>query len=1169
MRARDPTGARRSQHEGDLAWNRLVLFYVYIGEYLVEWDTCEPDAAGLHGWKPFCAVAADLRIFSTFVVIDGSSSYASIALAGTRQLPIGVINLARMLRDISRTATACELWCYADVHLCCLHDQSLVSAIAYCHHCRSELTMDLIRFKLSMESLQVIQTSESSVSIEVPRNWRLWSGWCPRRWDGGPWKEWWNSMDGEDFDEATAFPTFKPDETIFHVGLPDYTRNQRGWYHVKPWPLRPPPTMADEYDRSATGGDVPGGYSDDRDILMSKREIGSISLVCRRWAYTVQRHIFNTITLRSGEDPDTLLSFLRHPHSSITRYIHMIILSQSLTQYPYLPWVHRPSVFNQVVGALKTETSTKLQLTLCGPLPAGKFTRGVCEMLPRSVPWSFRGVGSLDLKDLHFRKLGDLMRIPRELPSIWRLQCSNVTWEDTSSEELPPTSQYLSRRTNEPVAYYLRRCTDDRAAVWFAALLALRWRDHLQQSDAHQICRIASAFQQNGDEFVSQGYRFEDYLSFHASACMVAVYFTDRVGRQARRVRAIRLHVTNCSEERLKCSDWAMIDRLAAVLPSLGAFLVCSSSPDALLLFHNRIAIPKMPNFHSSSKSKYILQSRTKLHSIYTPVACSGDKVRTIDAVSDIVRCNSAWVVVLRISARMALMAVVLSHSFLALLPLSSQNGLGRVQTVIGSTSRDSNVGIRGMTIVGEWEEWGDPTIDKNFDEATAFPALKPDETVFHIGLPDYTRNQRGWYHIKPWPLHSPLTVGDRHERDATGGDVPVELFDIVLSFMRCNEETMYSGNIYMSKRELGLISLVCRRWARIVQRHIFYRITLRGVEDAHTLLSFLRNAHSSIARYIELVILSQSLTQYPYMPWVHKTFLFTEIMGVLKSLGRLRIALRGPLPTGKFTKGVCEMLPRSIPWFFIEVRHLDLKDLHFKKLGDLMRIPRELPSLQRLQCSNVTWEGTSSEELLPTSQYLSRQADEGVEYCLRECTDNKAAAWFAALLAPRRRDRLEESDAHKICHIASAFKQNVDEFVSQGDRYEDHLSFRAPSCVVRVYFTDRVAREARRVRAIKLDETYCSEERLKCSDWAMIDRLAMALPSLETLLVWFPLRDDLLLFHNKVVIQKMPNFSVSSKLKYALGSRKEKDYMYTPVACCRDKVHNIGPPVYSIRELL
>ncbi|KAJ3536903.1 hypothetical protein NM688_g6774 [Phlebia brevispora] len=1007
-----------------------------------------------------------------------------------------------------------------------------------------------------------------------------------------------------------------------------------------------------------TGADVPVelfdillkyiGHEGDPDaksgISMDKRELGLISLACRRWADSLRPHIFQMITLRSIKDAHTLLSFIRHSHSFIARYIEEVVLSQSLTPYPYSPWIHRTPVFAEIMGSLGFHG--RLNVALCGPLPAGKFTKGVCEMLPTSVPSAFKGVECLELKDLHFKKLGDLVRIPRELPSLQGLKCSNVTWEETSSEELPPTIQYLSGK--------------DRGGM-----VRTPWM-HRRQGSGMNI---------DGNEWKGLGaYRQEDCLGSPASlACpwQVKVHFTDRVARQPRRVHAIELYFSSVEEKDLERPDWSAIDRLTVALPSLGTLLVCSQSPAHLLLFHKEVVMQKMPNLHGSHKLKYALRSRNweGQHNIYTPVACSGDKVRTIGPPVDSIRelhvylthktpkrpkrrtgsilcsvdhinasavqafcpaeeaphpvqisdLNSVsrirpdlkeWPFPATLCAHLSSMlrtvhvsygtgpsAVTASgpryrRGFRKLHYDSDYDNLQVIQTLESSVSievpRNWRLWHKWRPCVwdnnwDEWVEWQDPMDNRSFDEATAFPALKPNATIFHVGLPDYTRNQRGWYHVKPWPPRSPPTVANGHNWGATGADVPVELFDPFLECIWLEGDPDAKLGIPMNKRELGLISLVCRRWADNLRPHIFSRITLRSIKDAHTLLSFIHHPHSSIASYIHMVVLSQSLTPYPYLPWVHRTPVFNQVMGALKTESHwLAIALCGPAPAGKFTKGISEMLPRSIPWAFAGVAMLELKDLHFKKLGDLMQIPRELPSLWRFMCRNVTWGNTLSEELSPTSQYFSRWTNVEIHYTLRGCTDYRAAIWFAALLAPRLRDRLEENDAHQICRIASALWQNLDGSEQAKDfkayRCDDHLGFRAPTGLVYVYFTDRVARQARRVRAIELYLTSIKEKDLERSDWSAIDRLTLALPSLRTVLVWDHFSDYLLHiptslpeFHNKIVIQKMPNIHGSHKLKYALQSRdrEARRDVYTSVACSGNKVRVIGPGVYSRQELL
>ncbi|KAJ3559789.1 hypothetical protein NM688_g127 [Phlebia brevispora] len=1094
--------------------------------------------------------------------------------------------------------------------------------------------------------LQVIQASGSSVNIEVPRSWRLWSGWGPREWDDlrQEWKEWEDALNDEDFSGAAIFPALKPNENVFHVTLPSYTRKQRGWYRVKPWPPRPPRTVTDGREQGAMGGDVPVELFDivlnhiahgegmaDYAIFMSKQELGLISLVCRRWARTLQPHIFRKVTLRSGEDFRTFLSFLRDPHSSIVRYVNTITLSQSVAQYPYMPWIHSVvSVTDQAVRALKKAGNSlhamSLQVALDGPLPTGKFTKGICEMLPRSVPWSFAAVTMLVLRDLHFKKLGDLVQIPRELPSLRRLDCSNVTWDDPSPQELPPTSQYLSRSAGQQdqMWYTLRGCTDDGAAAWFAALLAPRWRDRLEQSDAHQICRIASAFRQDVDKNKleeSSGFRYDTWLQFLTPAGWVDVYFTDRVARQERRVRAIVLNVTGYSDEVFKCADWDAIDRLTMALPALEALLVYAYSHDDLLHFHQTAVVQKMPNFRGSSKLKYALRSfaggapktwkeiniESKARNVVQQFILAGALGRDRGA-GIMLFVTSILPYIYGTRGSLALVLPSSTPSTLVHIPqsLSYPRCRSAVHMAAYSPSYDRLEVARTSETAVEievprswrlwsgwnprrwdshsqtWHEWSDPMDQKGFDEATAFPAVKPDQTIFHIGLPPYTRNPRG--------------------RAATGADVPAELFDNILQYMSLPDLSA-RDRIDVNKRELGQLSLVCRRWADTLRWSIFWKIQLRSGEDTATFLSFLLHPCSRIRDYIIYdLTLSQPLTQYPYAPWTHTVFAYDLSRSMQSGYANMRIVLTGPLPPGKFTKGICEMLPRSVPWSFkfAKITGLELRDLHFRKVEDLLRIPRELPSLQEMECVNVTWDRSPSDKALPasparaskfskwsrtTSTMHGRADDAG--YALHECTDNAAAALLAALGAQKRRDRLEQNDGRVIYGIASALVRNIDntrfpEYSARSIRSSDHLDFSADSHdaggqmtpVMYAYFTPQVAGQTRRVRAVRLDIESSSTPSFDNSDWKSVDTLLTTLPSLETLIISSDSRANMLRFHKEVLAEKMPVFHNSMRLKYALqgyGQPKNGILMqaYTLVSCTEDKVREIDLPVDDIKELL
>ncbi|KAJ3553933.1 hypothetical protein NM688_g3364 [Phlebia brevispora] len=435
-----------------------------------------------------------------------------------------------------------------------------------------------------------------------------------------------------------------------------------------------------------------------------------------------------------------------------------------------------------------------------------------------------------------------------------------------------------------------------------------------------------------------------------------------------------------------------------------------------------------------------------------------------------------------------------------------------------------------------------DPMDEETFDEPTAFPALKPNFDIF--GPPSSSRRQRGWYYVKPWPLPLAIKEDEGNEAPASGVNVPPELFDTIIQSFSL---IAASNTVHTNKQELGRVALVCHRWANILLPKIYERLMLQSREDVDTLLSLVEEPHSHIAQHITKVELAQSVVSYPYLPWIHNVP--SKILRQLHHLHELTMSMSGPLPLGKFTRSVCDMLPRSTPWSFSGIVRLELKNLHFQHLGDLIRIPRELPLLHEVDCSDVTWDSTEADQIPFVLPCLTKSNSppewREYTYMVRGCTDNAISVWFAALLSWRRRDRMKQPDAQCICGIASALVQNIDaskfpghEFVAE--RQDDFLYFYAnnfetrliPS--IRMYFTPYVTRQGRHVHAITIDFEYTTVSLTRgYSDWKAVDRLGSTLPKLKVLLFAFPTHQDALHFHKEVMMQEMPRFNISKKYKY------------------------------------
>lgn len=108
----------------------------------------------------------------------------------------------------------------------------------------------------------------------------------------------------------------------------------------------------------------------------------------------------------------------------------------------------------------------------------------------------------------------------------------------------------------------------------------------------------------------------------------------------------------------------------------------------------------------------------------------------------------------------------------------------------------------------------------------------------------------------------------------ATAADVPIELYDLILSFLdqsvvgdTTSGVQVLRNKVTATKHEISQLGLVCRSWARMCQLKMFCWLKLRSGADFRDLLELAEHPCSRIAHYVErleLVASSQST------PWIH-----------------------------------------------------------------------------------------------------------------------------------------------------------------------------------------------------------------------------------------------------------------------------------------------------------
>lgn len=246
-----------------------------------------------------------------------------------------------------------------------------------------------------------------------------------------------------------------------------------------------------------------------------------------------------------------------------------------------------------------------------------------------------------------------------------------------------------------------------------------------------------------------------------------------------------------------------------------------------------------------------------------------------------------------------------------------------------------------------------DPMDSYGYDELSAFPMRKPNFDVF--GVPSRTRTQRGWYkvqrHPKARPPYIPSTSQYMCSHNTppdvtTGADLPWELVEMVGKTISV---TLHRTE---DRRTMMACALVCRYWANHFLCRIFETVRLHSRQCAVELRAFDRSPACWFFQYYKpTVTLGLESTGLLELSCVH---LVTQTR--CKALSTL--ALEGPLPLSwKTMRSVHQALPRSVPRIFSSnIATLNLTDIRFQRFSDLVHLAVELPHLQELCCTKVTW---------------------------------------------------------------------------------------------------------------------------------------------------------------------------------------------------------------------
>ncbi|KAJ3558717.1 hypothetical protein NM688_g750 [Phlebia brevispora] len=385
-----------------------------------------------------------------------------------------------------------------------------------------------------------------------------------------------------------------------------------------------------------------------------------------------------------------------------------------------------------------------------------------------------------------------------------------------------------------------------------------------------------------------------------------------------------------------------------------------------------------------------------------------------------------------------------------------------------------------------------------------------------------------------------------------TAADIPHELHDLINPGHQCLTRDECERNyVECSREQLGSMALVCRRWARIIQPLIFWHVELSN-KQLFGARQF-KEPGTRIGEHIRHFKGCLDGGEHFRKPSLH--YLGLYVWPKLRRLehNEVRLRLKGPVPKKLGVLSSIHAFPRFHPNFSAGIRFVELRDVHFKSFGHLVRLIKELPTLRSLECTRVTWESCALRAggvVYPTS-FLARENPLWfVQYDFTDCTDAAGAGWLGVLLGKTRQDVLDLDDASSLCAVASAWKTNC------SYRYQDEIGWLRR---MHAFLTPRVGHGGRRnILAITFD---LIDATLPTNvDWPQIDEQLALLGTLQVVLILLPhSRTD---HYLAKVHPLIPLLGQSHKLRFALRNGDHDMSLYSKASLVDGQFNETGDTV-------
>ena len=182
-------------------------------------------------------------------------------------------------------------------------------------------------------------------------------------------------------------------------------------------------------------------------LTLTKRELGSCSLVCWMWARALRRRIFQELELRSHDDARQLIDYaqcdLWTTDFRVSAFVGGLVLFQDVRHHS---WIHSITHFSSMFPELGDNISLKLSMLDGGLEATAPFPNTVHHHLPRTLPPA--ALREVILEQPFFSNFDDLMSLVSST-TLQALEIRSPRWHESVHLMQQPHKQM--RPTRRPV----------------------------------------------------------------------------------------------------------------------------------------------------------------------------------------------------------------------------------------------------------------------------------------------------------------------------------------------------------------------------------------------------------------------------------------------------------------------------------------------------------------------------------------------------------------------------------------------------------------------------------------------------------------------------------------------------------------------------------------------